>query len=173
MRATDGPSALVLGAITRDVEPGGAWSPGGVVHYAGLAFAALGAHTRVVTRSRAEDAHELLEPLRAAQVETHALASRETTTYANDYSGSEDQHELLAASDPIGPSDLPLSWRRADAIHLGPLHRRDLLPETLAVLEGKVGIDLQGLVRESAGGATKLAPNAQLKDYLAHVSVAK
>jgi 1D-myo-inositol 3-kinase len=173
MRETLRLSALVLGAITRDVEPGGGSSPGGVVHYAGLAFAALGARTRVVTRSRSEDAPELLAPLRAAGVETHALASRETTTYANDYSGSEDRHELLAASDPIGPGDLPAGWRRADVIHLGPLRRRDLLPETVAALEGRVGIDLQGLARRSSEAGTELAANAELKDFLAHVSVAK
>jgi len=173
MRESFGLSALVLGAITRDVEPGGASSPGGVVHYAGLAFAALGARTRVVTRSRPDDARELLAPLCAAKVETRALASRETTTYANDYSGSEDRHELLAASDPIGPGDLPPAWRRADAIHLGPLHRRDLLPETVAVLEGRIGIDLQGLARRSGAAGTELAPNAELKDFLAHVAVAK
>ncbi len=168
-----GLSALVLGAITRDVEPGGASSAGGVVHYAGLTFAALGARTRVVTRSHPEDAHELLAALCAARVETRALPSRETTTYANDYTGTEDRHELLATSDPIGPSDLPPAWRTADAIHLGPLHRRDLLPETLSVLRGRVGIDLQGLARERSPAGTRLAPNAELKDYLAHVSVAK
>jgi sugar/nucleoside kinase (ribokinase family) len=173
MRATDGFSALVLGAITRDVEPAGASSPGGVVHYAGLAFAALGARTRVVTRCRADDAHALLAPLCAAKVETRALPSRETTTYANDYSGSEDLHELLAASDPIGPGDLPSAWRSADAIQLGPLHRRDLLPETLAALRGRVGIDLQGLARQSSASGTMLAPNPELKEFLQHVSVAK
>lgn len=166
-------SALVLGAVTRDVEPGGTTAPGGVVHYAGLAFAALGARTRVVTRARAEDAEELLAKLRAARVETRAWPSRETTTYANDYSGSEDLHELLASSDPITPADLPEAWRRADAIHLGPLHRRDLAPETLAVLSGRVGIDLQGLVRLSSPSGTRLAPNPALKDFLVQVSVAK
>jgi 1D-myo-inositol 3-kinase len=173
MREGSGLSALVLGAITRDVEPGGASSPGGVVHYAGLAFAALGAQARVVTRSRPEDAPELLAPLRAAKVETRALPSTATTTYANDYSGSEDLHDLLAASDPIAPGDLPAAWRRADAIHLGPLHRRDLLPETLSVLEGCIGIDLQGLVRRRGANGTELAPNPELKEYLARVTVAK
>src|SRR5262249_38134941 len=168
-----GLSALVLGAVTRDVEPGGASSAGGVVHYAGLAFAALGARTRIVTRCRPEEANALLAALQAAGVETRALPSRETTTYANDYTGTEDQHELLATSDPISPSDLPKAWRSADAIHLGPLHRRDLLPETLSILRGHVGIDLQGLARERSPAGTRLAPNAELKDYLAHVSVAK
>jgi len=143
------------------------------VHYAGLAFAALGAHTRVVTRCRAEDEPALLAPLRAAKVETRALPSAETTTYANDYSGSEDLHELLAASDPIGPGDLPPAWCSADAIHLGPLHRRDLLPETLAALRGRLGIDLQGLARQSSASGTTLAPNPDLKEFLSHVSVAK
>ena len=166
-------TALVLGAVTRDVDPGGATAPGGVVHYAGLAFAALGAHTRVVTRARPEDAAELLAKLRAARVETRAWPSRETTTYANDYSGSEDLHELLQTSDPITPGDLPEDWRRADAIHLGPLHRRDLAPETVGVLEGRVGIDLQGLARLSSPTGTRLAPNPALKDFLVGVSVAK
>jgi 1D-myo-inositol 3-kinase len=166
-------TALVLGAVTRDVDPGGATAPGGVVHYAGLAFAALGARTRVVTRARPEDAAELTAQLRAARVETRAWPSAETTTYANDYSGSEDLHELLAASDPITPADLPEAWRHADAIHLGPLHRRDLAPETVAVLRGRVGIDLQGLARLSSPTGTRLAPNPALKDFLVQVAVAK
>lgn len=166
-------SALVLGAVTRDLERGQPAVPGGVVHYAGRAFAALGARTRAVTRVREADADELLAPLYEAGVEVRALPSRATTTYANDYSGSEDRHELLEASDPIRPDDLPISWRSADAIHLGPLHRRDLLPETLAILSGFTGIDLQGLVRIADEHGTRLAPNPELKDYLAHVSVAK
>ena len=166
-------SALVLGAVTRDLETGRAAAPGGVVHYAGRAFAALGARTRAVTRVRDADAAELLAPLVAAGVEVRALPSAATTTYANDYSGAEDRHELLAASDPIGPDDLPAAWRSADAIHLGPLHRRDLLPATLASLSGFTGIDLQGLVRLADERGTRLAPNPELKDFLAHVSVAK
>jgi fructokinase len=166
-------SALVLGAVTRDLEGGQAAVPGGVVHYAGRAFAALGARTRAVTRVREADEAELLAPLFAAGVELRALPSAATTTYANDYSGAEDRHELLLASDPIRPDDLPTTWRSADAIHLGPLHRRDLLPETLAILSGFAGIDLQGLVRLADEHGTRLAPNPELKDYLAHVSVAK
>ncbi len=165
--------ALVLGAITRDWVRGGGVEPGGVVHYGGRAFAALGAQTRVVTRVNEVDAADLLAPLVAAGVEVRALPSRMTTTYANDYRGSEDQHELLAASDPIGPDDIPEAWRTADAIQLGPLHRRDILPQTLSRLVGLIGIDLQGLVRLADADATRLAPNPELRAYLRHVSVAK
>lgn len=173
MRAPRILTALVLGAITRDLESGGASAPGGVVHYAGRAFAALGARTRAVTRVRKADEAELLAPLLEAGVEVRALPSASTTTYANDYGGAEDRHELLAVSDPLGPDDLPISWRSADAIHLGPLHRQDLLPETLASLSGFTGIDLQGLVRLADTRGTRLAPNPELKDFLAHVSVVK
>jgi len=166
-------TALVLGAITRDLQAGSESSPGGVVHYAGRAFAALRARTRVVTRVREADAAELLAPLVAAGVEICALPSASTTTYANDYSGSEDRHDLLATSDPIGPDDLPASWRSADAIHLGPLHRDDIRAETLATLSGFTGIDLQGLVRLAGEHGTRLAANPELKDHLAHVNVAK
>jgi 1D-myo-inositol 3-kinase len=166
-------SALVLGAITRDLERDGTAAPGGVVHYAGRAFAALGAQTRVVTRVHADDAADLLAPLVAAGVEVRALPSATTTTYANDYSGGEDRHELLAASDPIGPDDVPIAWRTADVIQLGPLHRRDILPETLAGLSGFTGVDLQGLVRLADADGTRLAPNPELAAYLAHVRVAK
>src|SRR5262245_44734012 len=86
MSAAPRQSALVLGAITRDLEAGQPAVAGGVVPYAGRAFAALGARTRVVTRVRDADAAELLAPLRAAGVDVHALPSAETTTYANDYS---------------------------------------------------------------------------------------
>lgn len=171
--------ALVLGAITRDLErdPTSTTAtravPGGVVHYAGLGLRALGATTRVVTRVRRSDAQELLAPLEAAGVEVCALPSRATTTYANDYGGAEDQHELLATSDPLGPDDVPPEWRRADVIQVGPLHRRDVLPDALAALSGLIGIDLQGLVRLADARGTRLAPNPELKDFLPRVAVAK
>lgn len=171
--------ALVLGAITRDLERDPRAPErqrekvGGVVHYAGLGLAALGATTRVVTRVRRADARVLLGPLEAAGVAVCALPSRATTTYANDYGGAEDQHELLATSDPLGPDDVPVPWRRADLIQVGPLHRRDVLPDVLAGLSGLIGIDLQGLVRLADARGTRLAPNPELKDFLPRVAVAK
>jgi sugar/nucleoside kinase (ribokinase family) len=172
--------ALVLGAITRDLERDPSHPslrqravPGGVVHYAGLGLRALGATTRVVTRVRSADARALLAPLEEAGVELCALPSRATTTYANDYGGAEDQHELLATSDPLAADDVPPAWRRADVIQVGPLHRRDVLPEVLGGLSGLIGIDLQGLVRLADERGTRLAPNPELKDFLPRVAVAK
>jgi sugar/nucleoside kinase (ribokinase family) len=148
-------TALVLGAVTRDESRSASGEKqleaGGVPTYAGTALARLGAHVRVVTRLHERDGDALLAPLLAEGVEVHALPSAMTTTYALDYSGASDVHELRATSDPIGPDDLPESWRRADLIQLGPLHRRDLLPALVEDLAGFTGLDVQGLVREPHG----------------------
>jgi sugar/nucleoside kinase (ribokinase family) len=169
------PRALVVGAVTRDLEltheGGDGFRPGGVVLHGGLALARLGAATRIVTRVRPEDEEPLLSALRLEGVEALALPSRKTTTYANDYSGVRSRHELRAVSDPIGPADVPEGWREADVVQLGPLHPRDILPETAALLHGFRGIDVQGLVRVAGRGGTRLRPFAALARFLEHVDV--
>lgn len=173
MTTHGGTVALVVGSISRDLEErdeGILEAPGGVVHYAGIALAQLGAAVRVVTRLRSEDRH-LLAPLRAQGAKVRALPSRETTTYRNDYRGALDRHELLATSDPIGPDDVPRGWRGADLVQLGPLHRGDVEAGLAEELGGIVGLDLQGLLRCVRGGRTVLAPNPDLPLFLVHVQV--
>lgn len=160
--------ALVLGAVTRDEIRSSSGArrvqAGGVPTYAGTTLARLGAHVRVVTRIREDDRDALLTPLEAEGVEVLALPSAATTCYALDYSGASDVHELRATSDPIGGDDIPESWRGADLVQLGPLHRRDLLPGAVESLAGFTGLDVQGLVREPHG-------KSALPQLLAHVDV--
>jgi sugar/nucleoside kinase (ribokinase family) len=175
--AREAVTALVVGAISRDVilrkrdAPELPARPGGVVHYAGLALARLGARTRAVTRSHLQDAPALLEPLREAGVEVLWLPSRSTTSYANDYSGAVDRHRLLAVSDPIRGEDVPPSWREADCIQLGPLHRADLAPDVGARCRGLRGLDVQGLVRLGTPHGTRLAPHPEMARFLEHTDV--
>jgi sugar/nucleoside kinase (ribokinase family) len=164
--------ALVVGAISRDLdvnEPSANGRPGGVVHHAGAALARLGAEVRIVTRVRPEDAATLLAPLCAEGVEVQALPSRETTTYRNDYARKEDAHELLATSDTISPDDVPQAWGSSEVIHLGPLHRADLDPALPSALSGRVGIDVQGLVRQRVGASP--CPYPHLDELLGGVDV--
>jgi sugar/nucleoside kinase (ribokinase family) len=77
----------------------------------------------------------------------------------------------VAASDPITADDVPPNWRRADCVHLGPLHRGDLAPGLAASLEGMVGLDVQGLLRESGPEGTRLRPNPELPLHLDGVHV--
>jgi sugar/nucleoside kinase (ribokinase family) len=166
--------ALVVGAISRDLdagEPSAAARPGGVVHHAGAALARLGAQARVLTRVRPEDAATLLAPLRAEGVEVRALPSRRTTTYRNDYSRGADVHELLAASDRIGPDDVPRAWRSSDLIQLGPLHRADVDPALPSALSGRIGIDIQGLVRQPGAAGASPPPYPHLDQLLEQVEV--
>ncbi|MFQ5699020.1 MAG: PfkB family carbohydrate kinase [Myxococcota bacterium] len=164
-------TALVIGAISRDLDaahPAARETAGGVVHHAGLALARLGTRPRVVTRVRPDD-DRLLGPLRSAGVEVVAHPSRRTTTYRNDYSGLSDAHELCAVSDTLHAADIPSDWRSADLIQLGPLHRRDLDPELPQQLDGRIGIDIQGLVR--LPGPALLAPYPKLEVLLDRVQV--
>ena len=136
------------------------------MHYAGIALARLGAQVRVVTRVRARDADELLAALKAEGVELHALPSRATTGYLNEYSGMSDRHTLESLSDPIRSRDLPEEWRTADLVQLGPLHRRDLHPELASGLHGLIGLDVQGFFRESPSKGAR-----RLRRFLPHVQV--
>ena len=147
------PIALLVGSLSRDLWAEGhgpeTSSPGGVVHHAGLALARLGLEVRVVTRLHDGD-RALRAPLERAGVQIHALPSRETTTYRNDYSGESDSHLLLACSDPILPEDVPRGWRRADLAQLGPLHPADVAPQLAGELAARIGLDAQGWVRGRA-----------------------
>lgn len=147
--------ALVVGAVTWDHVTGGperAPEPGGVVTFAGRAFARLGFRTRVVTRAAAGD-DAVVAPLRRAGVEVLVLPSARTTTYENRYAGAEDRHQLLARSDPIGPGDVPAAWlAAADLVHAGPLHPGDVDPAALRQAAGLVGVDVQGLGRDPSLG---------------------
>ena len=158
---------LVIGAITRDLDAAdrdGMGRPGGVVTYAGRTFAALGARTHAVTRLRAQDVPALAGPLVGHGVHVVALPSTVTTTYANDYGGPHDHHELLLTSDPILGQDVPPAWRDAEVVHLGPLHPVDIDPSVLGAVRGSCALDVQGLLRTIGGGPAR-AP-AELEPWL-------
>jgi sugar/nucleoside kinase (ribokinase family) len=158
-------TALVVGSLSRDRFADGSVVPGGVVHWAGLALLRMGAQVRVLTRAAERD-DGLLDELRAAGARVIRLASAETTECRNRYGPGADRHELWACSDPIRASDVPAGWRSADVIQLGPLHPRDLAPGIARELRGRVGLDVQGLVRAGRGAATHLAP-AEIEPFAA------
>lgn len=171
MGRREGPAALVVGAVSRDLESREGRlveRAGGVVHYAGIALARLGAAVRIVTRARPDD-EGLLGPLRREGVEVRVLPSSHTTSYRNDYTGAVDRHWLLETSDPIRADDIPAPWCRADLVQLGPLHRDDVDPVLGARMSGIVGIDVQGLVR--VAGTDRLAPCPEIGRFVAQAAV--
>ena len=165
--------ALLIGAISRDYIGERGPEPGGAVYHAGISLARLGARVRVVTRVDPADAATLIEPLEAEGVWTLALPSAHTTTYALDYGSGPDRHELVQTSDPIHLRDLPPSHRSADLIQLGPLHRHDLAPGLASELSGRIGLDVQGLLRARGPEGTRLEPCREIAEHLRGVSVVK
>jgi sugar/nucleoside kinase (ribokinase family) len=158
-------TALVMGSLSRDRAADGSVSPGGVVHWAGLALLRMGARVRVLTRAAERD-DGLLDPLRAEGARVLRLPSGQTTECRNHYGPRGDRHELWACSDPISASDVPSGWRAADLVQLGPLHPGDLAPGIARGLSGRIGLDVQGLVRAGKRAQTHLAP-ADLEPFTA------
>ncbi len=105
--------------MTRDLLPGGAFTPGGTVIFAALAAYHLGLASAVVTRADDELLGLLPELLPGI-----ALAARRapvTTTFENSYSGGFRTQYLRARAPELELADIPLDWPGAPVILLGPL----------------------------------------------------
>ena len=110
------PDYLVIGAITKDIVPGG-YSVGGTVTYGAITARRLG-HTAAIVTSASSD---LILPVDLNDVGFSCVKASNTTTFRNVYqNGSRIQYvDALAAH--IGAGDVPNTWRQAETVHLGPL----------------------------------------------------
>jgi sugar/nucleoside kinase (ribokinase family) len=141
------PELLVVGHVTRD-EIGGTTRLGGAAGFAARAAALLGVRTSLVTA--APPAAAVLDELRAIRdLAVHCRSSPTITTFAVDYHGAQRRLTLLACADPIDPEDVPVDWRAAPVVYLGPVagecDRR--LVECFGT--AFVGVGLQGWLRRA------------------------
>src|SRR5688500_7391936 len=77
---------LLIGHLTRDhirIAGRSVSTPGGTVHYAGVAYARLGVDVSVLTKLAPEDAAELTAPLRSAGCRVHVAPSSTSTQFEN------------------------------------------------------------------------------------------
>ncbi len=111
------PDFLVIGHVTRDLQENG-FTIGGTVTFASLTARNLGQRTAVVTRASPDLE---LNPLYQG-IEVLRLPSPATSTFQNVYSvnGVRTQY-IRAVADPIRAEDIPLAWREAKVVLLGPL----------------------------------------------------
>ena len=135
------PDYLLLGHFTRDVLPDGTTAPGGTSLYASFAAQRLGRRVAVVSAPA-----ELPPDLR----ETIAVAfhpSPTPPTFENQYTPQGRRQILHAASQPIVLDDIPLEWRTAPIVHLGPVLGET--PEKLAYAfpNALLGVTPQGWMR--------------------------
>jgi sugar/nucleoside kinase (ribokinase family) len=173
--------ACVIGHVARDINTIGevehAPSPGGAAYYSTMVYRGLGLRAAVVTRVAERD-RGLLRELEDAGVEVLNLPSEVSTTFRNHYPSAADPdlriQRVDARAGTIPVAALPdLSAR---IWQIGPLTAADVelaMISHCAARGGLVGLDVQGLTREVAGGEVRAAAPAASLDYLRDLDVLK
>jgi sugar/nucleoside kinase (ribokinase family) len=136
------PDFLAIGHIARDLLQGD-YRWGGTVAYSALTAKNLGLDTAVVTSAGPEfDSQTVLQGTQVVNI-----PSSVTTTFRNTYDGGTRTQHLFQLASKIGPQAVPLSWRDAPIVLLGPLNHEleqglwELFPHSL------LGLTPQGLLR--------------------------
>jgi 1D-myo-inositol 3-kinase len=148
------PTTLVCGNVTLDRVPGG-FAPGGPAYYAGLAWRALGAETRILTSAGADYPRTALLGV-AAQV----VPAPATTVFDNRYGpdGSRTQR-VEAQAVRLDPDRLAEGWRAPDVLHLVPvLSEVEVAAFRAATRPRLTGLCAQGLLRVVGADGTVSQP---------------
>jgi len=159
---------LVIGNITKDLQPDGTWRLGGTGAYSALAAHRLGYRAALVTRA---DASVPLEDWLPG-VQVHRLPCEVSTTFENIYHGNTRTQWLRAWAPPITFDDVPAAWRTAPIVHLGPI-AQECNPLLAAHFPNAlVGATPQGWLRTwDETGRVSFRPLANTAEALAHIDV--
>lgn len=143
-----------IGHVTIDVLEDGSRRAGGTAFYSALQAARLGRRALILTRGRAREIEELIEPYRD-ELTLSVLPAEHTTTLLTAGSGSDRSQRVLAWAGPIA-EDLVLDTA---ILHLAPVARES--PRSWAGRAEFVGLTPQGLARrwsEHGGQITQAPP---------------
>jgi 1D-myo-inositol 3-kinase len=114
------PGFVVLGHITRDIQPDGSFSLGGTATFAALTAQRLGVNSAIVTCADARLLQSLPDYLHGITI--HARISDATTTFTNTYTEDGFRIQYLhGRADALRPDDVPQDWLAAPIVLLGPL----------------------------------------------------
>jgi 1D-myo-inositol 3-kinase len=130
------PEFLTIGHMTRDVHDDGSFSLGGTVTFAALTAYRLGLAAAIVTCVDAQLEAEL--PARLAGVGLSIGPSPATTTFDNRYTDGFRIQYLRARAVSLQLTDVPLAWRKAPVVLLGPL-TQELTPEFVPLFPRRPG----------------------------------
>ena len=134
------PDLLAIGHVTRDLV-GDHVVAGGAVTYGALTARALGLTAAIVTSARPGDLEHM--PGVAARV----VPSPATTTFRNAYRDGRRVQTIEAVAGPIAPGDVPVEWRPAPHVLIGPL-AGEIDPAVARLFPGSVVVAaLQGWLR--------------------------
>jgi sugar/nucleoside kinase (ribokinase family) len=125
-------SYLLIGHVTRDLQPEGGFTIGGTVTYGAMVAKQLGWQPTIVTTAAAD----FEPPAHLAEVDWRILPSPVTTTFRNQYDAHGNRHQTIGpVAGAIEPVDLPADCRRAELVHFCPLAQE--LPATLPAAFGQ------------------------------------
>ncbi|NTW97646.1 MAG: ribokinase [Oscillochloris sp.] len=136
------PEYLVIGDLTRDLLPDGASTPGGTALYAAATANRLGARVAVLTAGDPDHPPEL-----PAGVELTLVPAASQSTFENRYTPQGRVQLLHARGSRLHFDDLPIAWRAAPVVHLGPLTGEFELDLAAAFPAALVGVTPQGWMR--------------------------
>ncbi|MBC7234897.1 MAG: ribokinase [Chloroflexi bacterium] len=174
MREQDTPDYVLVGHVTQDLMPQGAFRVGGTATYSAITAARLGLRVGVLTSAAADyPFHLALRPPCGAVAENvvvHCIPSPFTTTFENIYHRGRRHQYVRHVATPLRMQDLPESWRGAPILHLGPVANEVVGGPWQTVKGCLLGITPQGWMRRwDENGrvspadwreATTLAPHA-------------
>lgn len=153
------PDYLVIGHVSKDLLTDGGMRAGGTATYSSIAAQRLGLQAAMVTALSPED-DGLLEEARAAGVWVCAVDSVGTTTFENIYDGQGRRTQRIGSvASMIQWSDVPVEWRGAPIVHLGPVAQE--LPTGMPAMftYSLLGVTPQGWMRswDAEGRVTQAA----------------
>jgi sugar/nucleoside kinase (ribokinase family) len=141
---------------------------GGVTVYSGITYSRHGIATRAITNI-ADRNPQVTACLRNQRILVHNGQTRQTTHFINDIRPGNRRQKNPQRAAPIRPQQVLDHVKDVDAVHLGPLHPKDIDIGGIKSLKGldrQVILDIQGLVRTVKNGNVDLAVSQQLFDAL-------
>ncbi len=154
---SDGASVgyLAIGHVTRDLRADASFAVGGTVSYAALTAAALGRRAAVLTSAASDFDFSVFNHSVAVR---YSRASH-TTTFHNLYTNGTRQQMVYSVAAPLLPELVPLDWRSADIVHVGPV-MGECDPDLVHTFSSEtfVGVTAQGWMR-AQNGTGRVAPH--------------
>src|SRR5438067_5427287 len=132
----DAPEFLTIGHVTRDVHNDGSFSLGGTVSFAALTAYHLGLAAALVTCADAQWIAEL--PARLPGIGLAVRSCSATTTFVNQYTDGFRIQYLRDRAESLVVEDVPLTWRNAPIVLLGPL-AQELTAEFIMLFPRRAG----------------------------------
>lgn len=137
------PQYLVIGHVTKDVQPDDSFRVGGTATYSALAAARLGLSVGVLTSLNGD-----LKPFE--QVDSITVSERPsecTTIFENIYTGKHRKQYIRAIAQVLTKADLLPEWDRIPIVHLGPVCQ-EVSADLLTAFPGSLlGVTPQGFLR--------------------------